>query len=133
MTTQSQGEMSDAAGMTLSEFLLARITEEETIARENRGPEAAHTAACRYDQIAFLNGCKCEIPSRVLAECEAKRRIVAIAFEHMETIDAQWGCGHSADQIWAGHCPDSPDDDGILQALALPHVDHPDYRAEWRR
>ena len=124
--------MSDDAVMTLSQFLLARIAEDETIARENTWPEAAHTSACRYDQIELLNRCKCKIPSRVLAECEAKRRIVAIALEHMETIDGQWGCGHSAEQIWAGDCPDSPDDDGLLQALALPHVDHPDYLARWR-
>ena len=132
MTTESGDEMSEAAVMTLSEFLLARIAEDETIARENTWPEAAHTSACRYDQIELLTGCKCKIPSRVLAECEAKRRIVAIALEHMETTDGQWGCGHSADRKRTGDCHDSLHDDGILQALALPHVDHPDYHAKWR-
>lgn len=47
-------------------------------------------------------------PARVLAGCEAKRRIVAMDFER---YGEQWA---------------------VLSALALPYADHPDYREEWR-
>ena len=49
-------------------------------------------------------------PARVLAECEAKRRIV----------------GHFVNE-WE---PDPIND--VLRFLTLPYADHPDYRGEWR-
>jgi hypothetical protein len=67
-------------------------------ANENLSPEsdlAAHIA--RHD------------PARVLAECEAKRRIVEMHAYQEEHF--------------------TPDE---LRALALPYADHPDYREEWR-
>lgn len=50
-------------------------------------------------------------PARVLAECEATRRIVEWATTEGHE---QWGVGP------------------VLNLLALPYADHPDYRAEWR-
>jgi hypothetical protein len=63
-------------------------------------------------------------PARVLAECEAKRRIVE-----------EWDAAHRV----ALASPQYSYDEGIatgllaaLYALALPYADHPDYREEWR-
>jgi hypothetical protein len=125
----------ETAVQTLTEFLLARIAEDEyaarafvnelgearrwrcdevggTVRRDGVPPfglsdveattpthlEAAHIA--RHD------------PARVLAECEAKRRIVEVAL------------------------PGERDDAGerfrILRILATVYADHPDYRDEWR-
>lgn len=50
-------------------------------------------------------------PARVLAEVEAKRRIV----------DETWG-GPDHQDMWDHH----------VRLLALPYADHPDYREEWR-
>lgn len=60
-------------------------------------------------------------PARVLAEVEAKRRIVFLATQ----IPA----------LTAKHNPFQNDADGwaeTLKQLALPYADHPDYREEWR-
>jgi hypothetical protein len=53
-------------------------------------------------------------PARVLAECEAKRRIV-------EAVDAWWW------DDWAKRTYDA-----VLRHLAEVYGDHPDYRDEWR-
>lgn len=55
-------------------------------------------------------------PARVLAECEAKRRIVGY---HSVPDPHDHGEG----------CPGCD----TMRALALPYADHPDYRAEWSK
>jgi hypothetical protein len=70
---------------------------------------------------------------RGLAECEAKRRIVELAFSHAAKIDGEWGCCHSVQGIRDGLCDEQrPDDLPLLRLLALPYADHPDYRDEWK-
>lgn len=112
----------------LTEFLLARIAEDEAVAREAAGalvldPEAddwrdwyANEAGTSGDPIVAVG------PSRALAECEAKRRIV----------QAWMGA-----DVTAGGYPGT--DAGVemglslaLDLLALPYSYHPDYREEWR-
>lgn len=71
-------------------------------------------------------------PARVLAECEAKRRIVELHGPEPGFVDRRWlyckvcvrfhadiDCENEA---WP--CP-------TLRLLALPYADHPDYRPEW--
>ena len=123
--------------MTLTEFLLARIAEDEAVARdagERRGlpyesPLYVVDDNYRHDQVGIY-------PERVLAECEAKRRIVGI--HELDPIEVySWGttgggcglCDHSCEtggDTW-GHDPCE-----TLKALALPYADHPDYRQEWK-
>lgn len=84
-------------------------------------------------------------PARVLAECEAKRQIVA---EHPEVTVWSTGESYSGDRIdepewFCGRCVDTSarqpwtDVDRVeypcptLRLLALPYADHPDYRQEW--
>lgn len=56
-------------------------------------------------------------PDRVLAECEAKRRIVRL---HPEILGI---CQECANEQYPCR---------TLGAVALPYADHPDYREEWR-
>lgn len=97
--------------MTLTDFLLVRIAEDESRAGEH------------HHLICFAPGviCNCAYPARVLAECEAKRRIVS-------------HCDLLIRGPEFGHFTESDGDSGrtILRALALPYADHPDYREEWR-
>ena len=72
-------------------------------------------------------------PARVLAECEARRRIVeearAAAEEHKR---AAWAAPVVAT---LGRALRQGEDQAWWQALcllALPYADHPDYREEWR-
>ncbi len=62
-------------------------------------------------------------PARVLAECEAKRRIVAAYKMSMELVE-----GHPdfvmATEVYLAH-------QEIVAYLAAVHREHPDYRSEW--
>ena len=110
--------------MTLTDFLLARIAEDEAQAREaitERDrinfvqyepdvPDMSLTAWSDAPVPGVLVG-----PERVLAECEAKRRIVAAlrAEEAGEPHVEIWGLRMAA------------------EALAFPYSNHPDYQQEW--
>lgn len=157
------------ATLTLTDFLLARVAEDEAVTQAafwddrdmlgyGRGPraddgrwstgshesdeeridgigitiydEGGHNAAqaahiARYD------------PARVLADCEAKRVIVAEHVIESGLSDYSRECGlgfshgclvcHEWDGIICGrgYCE-------TLRALAAPYADHADYREEWR-
>jgi len=121
--------------MELTEFLLARIAEDEAAAQTSgpwlRGPDAydddmlwAGAAPGWLSPIPFLRprdvGRHFEHiarhdPTRVLAECQAKRRIIEAVKEHEE-----------------GEWEDDPIHGAVLRPLALPYADHPDYRQEWK-
>lgn len=105
--------------MTITEFLLARIEEDEEAARAAQGegayPHYADTAAGECVEMAKSEGCSEEgyrylrrwLPERVLAECAAKRRI------------AEW----DAEQ-YVAYSP--------IKYLASVYASHPDYRDEWQ-
>lgn len=102
---------------TLSAFLIARISEEETAALDSRTwyhgagqrvpPQAAHAPE------SFAAFVLAHDPDRVLTECVAKRRMIKLI----------------TGPAWSGS---SDDRDSLLRLLALPHVGHPAFRDEWR-
>lgn len=68
-------------------------------------------------------------PASVLAECEAKRKVVESADEATGLdmqVDAEFRVGRRDvnAEPYLG--------DVILRHLAMPYADHPDYRPEWR-
>ena len=81
------------------EFLLARIAEDEATARLASGPWAA-------------------VADRVLAECEAKRRILDLLFV-VENAELHGDAGTTLNSV--------------LRSLALPYSNHSDYRQEWKQ
>lgn len=91
--------------MTITEFLLARIVEDEaTLKRWSRGvldPEISEIEK-RWQ------------PERVLAECKAKRELVLWLDDDPLCHDGGWA--------YVDH---------VLQSLASVYSDHPDYRKEW--
>jgi hypothetical protein len=124
--------------MTLTEFLLARIAEDESDAQDvhDRG------CSCLPPPPGFTGPfpCDCGYPARVLAECEAKRRIVercrprwAILYRESERLLAS-AFDRQAVKIEAYSDPIWPFDgaEAILKDLAPPYADHADYREEWR-
>ncbi len=136
--------------LTLADFLLARIAEDEKLAREayEENPAATWETNRTYDGVYRLElpsthpdsdsyGMGEDIrlpremakhiarhhPTRVLAECEAKRQIA-----------------HNV-AAWTAAKEYAPGDNivaierelvRVLRYLALPYADHPDYREEWR-
>lgn len=110
-------------GMTITEFILARVAEDEARARNPDVAYQPHLGACSYDLIEFGNDeCVCQLPARVLAECEAKRRMVEWAAPVLEN----WP---NAPKGWRYISDDGMD---VLKILASPYSDHLDYRQEWR-
>lgn len=99
--------------MRLTDFLLARIAEVEAEARAGMSPSPTdrgwHTVECAMDAVA----CSCRYGDHVLAECEAKRKVIDVLVRSMEGDYAPWN-------------------EAALRALVLPYADHPDYDETWR-
>jgi hypothetical protein len=97
--------------MTITEFLLARIAEDEADVRSHF--------------------CERGFEVRMLAECAAKRAIVELAVAVQNTIEGEWGGGKDVtidnaeewDRDYLGW--------EMLQTLAAVYKDHPDYQPEW--
>lgn len=102
--------------LTLTDFLLARIAEDEAAA-EKAGSFTPWDRDFQNDNYGHLT----VQPSRVLATCKAHRAIVGL---------------HSSGAPMCSWTHDSNDlhDDYIcptIRALASIYADHPDYRSEW--
>jgi hypothetical protein len=142
--------------VTLTEFLQARYAEDEALARDASSPSlrawevrgldiyavagppsfnpiARHALGQQGEHMARWD------PARVLAECEAKRRIITEvhcrAADHPSygnglEKDACAGCGTG------GPCDDflvdTVDDCPTLRLLAHPFSQHADFDPEWR-
>ena len=96
---------------TLTEFLLARYAEDEAAARDaleqGSEPEPEPWLAVGWPSSEHPGPVVLVGPERFLAECEAKRRIIDAAEDlHSRRF--------------------------ILEALALPYANHPDYDEAWR-
>jgi hypothetical protein len=114
--------------MELTEFLLARIAEDEAVARE---------AMMRRDRSEPLDdepwrlwwqdvpSRLCVDPTRVLAECEAKRRIVADAQAFADDPEKDWGEVDNLDDGQAQAFANA------MRALASVYRDHPDFDPAW--
>jgi hypothetical protein len=104
----------DTQTLTLTEFLLARIAEDEAAARDDgadammghRWKHAPENVYQELQAVVLANS------RRVLAECEAKRLVVK-GFEPYGELDDMF----------------APE---ILAILAAVYADHPDYRDEWK-
>jgi hypothetical protein len=120
---------------SLTDFLLARISEEEAQARElvpgRVDPENArwHTeslamASLDDRQRRYVANWA---PPRVLAECEAKKRIVDLwEFANREaSMGAEW----PVKQLFDGRLSMI---EAALRALAAVYADHPEFQPEWR-
>jgi hypothetical protein len=133
--------------MDLTEFLLALIAEDEAAAvaasadddntAETLGEDGRWTASYRYvegrNMTIYDEGGHSEEqaqhiarwdPARVLAECEAKRRIVELHSDHLHRQGDCETCDGGGRYL-VGDCP-------TIRALALPYADHPDYQEGWR-
>jgi hypothetical protein len=156
----------DTQALSLTDFLLARIAEDERVTREAAewavGPwyvergESGVFASARvpvvFDPRGYTGNARTHLdhiarhdPARVLAECEAKRRIVerlaqaerlfqANSEKHAEAsrggLDNQgqitalrthgWELGGRRDALRY-----------VVDVMAAVYADHPDYRDEW--
>lgn len=103
--------------VSVGEFLLARIEDAEDLAiRQHDISMCVAIWHRRLDQLdREWADCNCGVPDRVLAECEAIRRIVQSFPVGPESI-GEWD-----EAAWT-----------VLTTLAQPYADHADFRDEWR-
>jgi hypothetical protein len=115
--------------MTITDFLLARIAEDEAEAQAWLKPSvatvtpwsiAAHYLAGSINDRPMPSWS--HDPARVLAECAAKRHIVDRVREQAGYIFDE------PDEEWSEAVHVSAD---VLRALASAYSDHPDYRDAW--
>lgn len=97
--------------MTITEFLLERIEEDEAVAWSQ---PFANWDGLEVDAIDTGGYLLTISPARALRECEAKWGIVE---KHSSCDDVSYGD--------ASTCPE-------LRTLASVYSDHPDYRQEWK-
>jgi len=122
--------------MSITEFLLARIAQDEAAAQSAMGAGATWVTAA--DTAAGIAGADAGLlilvhnPVRVLAECEAKRRIVELhaVYPHPQvmvygTIRPCSECGSVDDSPVEWPCR-------TLLALASVYADHPEFDPAWR-
>jgi len=141
--TQHRESAPESATSSLTDFLLARIAEDEAaataiydhdrwIVEEDDNGDEWVTEVDRADQhwrVAMLRrtGVADHIarhdPARVLAECEARRRIVEYAHSVQGGLERMAPMSQG-EWVIERH---------ILGLLALPYADHPDYREEWNQ
>lgn len=104
-------EGSKAPTVDLADFLLARIAEDKAVAQAaGRHWHGIHIESATSAQNEHVRR---HAPARVLADCEARQRIVE---------------QFSLTRTMTGSAFVTP----LLRLLALPYADHPDHRAEWR-
>lgn len=109
----------------LVEFLLARIVEDETVARENSFQLGGPRPWALFEGDPPISPI-CIDPRRVVAECDAKRRIIE---EHHRSGVTCPRCSLGTED---GEVVFERDPCMTLRLLAPPYADHPDYRDEWR-
>lgn len=102
--------MTEVQPLTLAEFLLARIDDDE----EQAGSGWERVPESRWSR--NNEGQNVLSPDAILAECEAKRRIVEMVGDAAELRDTEGALS-----------------DRVLLALVQPYADHADFRDEWRR
>jgi hypothetical protein len=134
--------------MTITEFLLARIAEDETNAKAaiawvagGPTPYFGWYGAPGDEVSKRFGGAKGHIvrhsPNRVLAECAAKRAIVGFYEYHRSNRDARRSPrARAAEDEKASQDRRTQEArtrvaDDAIRALAAVYVDHPDYRQDW--
>lgn len=155
--------------MTIVEFLEARIAEDEAVAREADGARWFHSDKIVTFEVLGEDGNWGDAtppisvdmrangwhitrwsPDRVLAECEAKRRIVALhqawpvlvdtppkfdpAVMDLTTVSFRVSqrLAWLTQQEYRERFGDEPPTGPMLAALAAVYADHPDYDPAWR-
>ena len=131
MTPRPAAPGVEVGAVTLVEFLLQRLSEDEERADET------HLADCVIDHIDSGRGCSCVIPARVLADVAAKRRIVDLHSPSAEFVPGHVpgrfceACADWDDENDEGQPPTVPWPCPTLLALASVHADHPDFDPAW--
>lgn len=117
--------------MTITEFLLERIAEDEAVARDRPMDAYIHESGCYYYNYTLDANWHCDCDedgkgsARILAECAAKRAIVAMAADE---------CGYVTIGDWSSCSDGCPERimNSVIRTLAAAYANHPDYDETWK-
>lgn len=118
--------------ITITEFLLARINEEEAAVPYRPAPTLGDDVLAQFDEAQhgyrpLKPGVLTVTSARVLAECESKQRIIE---EHQmwKPSGYRFTDGRQIDvcTVDEQHWPCR-----TMKALASVYAEHPDFRSEW--
>lgn len=123
----------------LVDFLLARVDEREDLARRAKAEVEPYTSDPAFTVewiwavdskhesggrgLSYIQSSHPDSPDDILADCEAKRRIISCAAMHLADHEP-WivsGKTHWGLNPWRA----------TLRALAVPYSAHPDYDERW--
>ena len=115
--------------MTLDEFLLARITEEDADVRVE--VEVHREAGFTDEQIDGHGYVGDWGPARVLAECDARRQLIHEwqTFGNVAQVTPRDERGLHVQLSAVGITQGL---ERALRHMALPYADHPDYQPDWK-
>jgi hypothetical protein len=108
--------------MTITEFLEARIAEDEAEAMD----VPLNGDLFDMSRLAFTPALR----SRVLAECAAKRAILAFD-EDMQIWEPRLSSSDTDAGSFTMGAPKDPHARHVTRILAAVYADHPDYRQDW--
>ncbi len=108
----------------LTDFLLARIAEDEVAANGRYDSARPHWSGCSFFGPEHMGGgvCDCNYSARVLAECEARRAIVAEYTPWFTATERELG-----DDKWFGWLQGA---EQCVKHIAGLYADHPDFAGE---
>ena len=116
--------------MTITEFLEARITEDEVAATLRE----CHREDCGWipDEAGYSYPCNCGVPERMAAECKAKR---AISKQHEIDLHSSEPYCDTCAEWWACELGEGPPPVKYpcptIRIITAVYAGHPDYRQEW--
>jgi hypothetical protein len=121
------------AGMSelhLIEFLRARLDEDELNARQSQALWRDTHFTVAPGSLVIMDYLRRRHPSTVLADIDAKRRILD-EYQGLRAAASNYAKIGDEDMAFVGRHMYAGVL-GALKCLALPYADHPDYRDEWR-
>ena len=114
----------------LTEFLLARVAEDQAVARSAETDPRHSWVFVDFGGNANADHGRRWNPARVLAECEAKRRIIRGAIPgRIVRPDGEVLSLMAPNELARADLLH----EWILRVLAQPYADHPDFREEWKQ
>lgn len=112
--------------MSITKFLEARIAEDEAVVAHSSPHE--RTGGYTYADVGALSEVLTVGTERVLAECEAKRAIIAL---HSQSGMRWEGFPRANKQVTYCLEDQHPSPCSTLRTIAAVYKDHPDYQQEW--
>lgn len=125
MTKKTHDSSPEPLRPDLTEFLRARLDEDEQAARQAEQVWPSTHFTVEPGSIVIMRHLRTYEPPRVLAEVEAKRRILGSHYDYHGVCPRCFDWQNKPVEREPWPCE-------VARLLALPYASHPDYQEQWR-